>query len=387
MFKFLKRKKDQKPQDTNVEPQNPQINEDVSNVPSEENSIVESASAEKETPTTEEVSKHSKEQEALSLETPPQEKEEKKPSLFKRLTNSLSKTRNNLTSGLANIFLGKKVIDDELLEDIENLLITSDIGVDAAEELVLELTKGVSRKEIKDPQAVLSRLKSGLFDIIRPCEHPLVIDDTKQPFVILMIGVNGSGKTTTIGKLANKYMQEGKKVMLAAGDTFRAAAVEQLQVWGTRSQVPVIAQHTGADSASVAFDALSSAKAKQIDVLIIDTAGRLHTQSNLMEELKKVKRVLSKQEGSAPHEVMLVLDAGIGQNALAQAEKFNEAIGLDSVTITKLDGTAKGGMLFAIAKKLKLPIRFIGCGEKIEDLREFHAQEFIDALFVSEDNE
>lgn len=406
MFKFLKRNKDKKSEgQPKTEPQteNPSLEQaeepiDLASDLSKEAELISSSAQDDITeivePQTDIIQQDSPAQASensdlqdiqLPTEPKPENEKPKKVSLFKRLTSSLTKTRQNFTGGLANLFLGKKEIDDELLDEIETQLITADVGIEAAEELIKSITDGVSRKEIKDPQAVLAKLKDGLLDIIQPCEQPLNIDNSAGPYVIMMIGVNGSGKTTTIGKLANKLKAEGKSVMLAAGDTFRAAAIEQLQVWGHRNDVPVIAQHTGADSASVAFDALSSAKAKGIDVLIIDTAGRLHTADNLMEELKKVKRVLAKQLDSAPHEVMLVLDAGIGQNALLQAEKFNEAIGLNAITLTKLDGTAKGGILFAIAKKLKLPIRFIGCGERIEDLRSFNALEFIEALFAQEE--
>lgn len=301
-------------------------------------------------------------------------------SWFSRLKNSLSRTRSSFSEGLATLFLGKKEIDDELVEKIETLLLSADVGVEATQMIMRKLTEGVKRKELKDPAAVHAALQKALTDILLPCEQPFVIGDNR-PFVILMIGVNGAGKTTTIGKLAKKMQQEGLSVMLAAGDTFRAAAIEQLAVWGERNQVPVTAQHTGADSASVIFDAMQSAKAKNIEILIADTAGRLHTRDNLMDELKKVKRVLQKQDQSAPHEVWLVLDANTGQNALAQAKKFHEAMGVTGLILTKLDGTAKGGIIFAIANALKLPIRFIGVGEKVDDLRPFEAAAFVNALF------
>ena len=307
-----------------------------------------------------------------------------KRGLFSRLIQGLTRTRSGLSNGLADLTLGKKSIDDELLEDIETLLLTADVGVEATQRIITDLTHRVSRKELKDSEALLNALQQDMAAILSPCDAPLEIDAQHKPFVILMVGVNGAGKTTTIGKLAKRLQAEGRSVMLAAGDTFRAAAVEQLQTWGERNDVPVIAQQSGADSASVIFDALQSAQARNIDVLIADTAGRLHTQSNLMEELKKVKRVMGKLDDSAPHEVLLVVDAGTGQNALNQATQFNEAVGLTGITLTKLDGTAKGGVIFAIAHKLGIPIRFIGVGEGIDDLRPFNAEEFVAALFSSE---
>ena len=314
-----------------------------------------------------------------------QDDKEQAKGLFSRLKQGLSRTRHGLTDGLANVVLGAKTIDDDLMEQIEDLLITADLGMDATTRISNNLLAKVSRKELKDPEALFSALHDEMQAILVPCEQPLVIPEQNTPFVILVIGINGAGKTTTIGKMAKRLQNEGKSVMLAAGDTFRAAAVEQLQVWGQRNDIPVIAQHDGADSASVIFDALESAKSKNIDVVIADTAGRLHTQTNLMEELKKVKRVMSKIDATAPHEVMLVLDAGTGQNALNQAEQFHQAMQLTSVSLTKLDGTAKGGVIFAIAHKLGLPIRFIGVGEAIEDLRVFEANDFVDALFDKND--
>ena len=307
-----------------------------------------------------------------------------KRGLFGRLIQGLTRTRSGLTDGLADLTLGKKSIDDELLEDIETLLLTADVGVEATQRIISDLTNRVSRKELKDSEALFNALKDDMTAILSPCDAPLEIDTSHKPFVILMVGVNGAGKTTTIGKLAKRLQAEGRSVMLAAGDTFRAAAVEQLQTWGERNEVPVIAQQSGADSASVIFDALQAAQARNIDVLIADTAGRLHTQSNLMEELKKVKRVMTKLDESAPHEVLLVVDAGTGQNALTQAQQFNEAVNLTGITLTKLDGTAKGGVIFAIANKLGIPIRFIGVGEGIDDLRPFNAEEFVAALFSNE---
>ena len=299
---------------------------------------------------------------------------------FSRLKNSLSRTRSNFSQGLATLFLGKKEIDEDLLEAIETQLIIADVGVEATQHIIQVLTQGISRKELKDPSAVYTALQQALTKMLLPCQVPFPAI-SEQPFVILMIGVNGAGKTTTIGKLAKLFQQSDLSVMLAAGDTFRAAAIEQLQVWGERNQVPVLAQHTGADSASVIFDAFQSAKAKSIDVLIADTAGRLHTRDNLMDELKKVKRVIQKIDPQAPHEVLLVLDASTGQNGLVQAQKFHEALGVTGLVLTKLDGTAKGGIIFAIANKLGLPIRFIGVGEGIEDLRPFDAAQFVEALF------
>ena len=307
-----------------------------------------------------------------------------KRGLFSRLIQGLTRTRAGLASGLADLTLGKKSIDDELLEDIETLLLTADIGVEATQRIITDLTARVSRKELADSEALLGALKEDMTAILAPCDAPIEINTSHKPYVILMVGVNGAGKTTTIGKLARRLQAEGHSVMLAAGDTFRAAAVEQLQTWGERNDVPVIAQQSGADSASVIFDALQAAQARNIDVLIADTAGRLHTQSNLMEELKKVKRVMAKLDDSAPHEVLLVVDAGTGQNALNQATQFNQAVGLTGITLTKLDGTAKGGVIFAIAHKLGIPIRFIGVGEGIDDLRAFNAEEFVAALFSSE---
>ena len=301
--------------------------------------------------------------------------------LFSRLKQGLSRTRHGLTDGLANLVLGAKTIDDDLLEQIEDLLISADLGMDATLRISQHLLQKVSRNELKDPQALFAALHDEMQLILEPCEKPLLIPGQDTPFVILVVGINGAGKTTTIGKLAHRLQEEGKSVMLAAGDTFRAAAVEQLQVWGERNNIPVVAQHSGADSASVIYDAFESARARNIDVLIADTAGRLHTQSNLMEELKKVKRVISKLDANAPHEIMLVVDAGTEQNALNQAQEFNQAMQLTGITLTKLDGTAKGGVIFAIAHKLGLPIRFIGVGEGIEDLRVFEADDFVDALF------
>lgn len=303
---------------------------------------------------------------------------------FSRLVKGLLKTKQNIGAGFRSFFLGKK-IDDELFEELEEQLLMADIGVPTTTKIIKNLTEHASRKQLQDAELLYQQLKVEMAAILEPVAQPLVIDSTKKPYVILMVGVNGVGKTTTIGKLARKFQEEGKSVMLAAGDTFRAAAVEQLQVWGERNHIPVVAQSTGADSASVIFDAMQSAAARNIDILIADTAGRLQNKNNLMDELKKIVRVMKKYDETAPHEIMLTLDAGTGQNAISQAKLFNEAVGLTGISLTKLDGTAKGGVIFAIADQFNLPIRYIGVGEKIEDLREFNAQEFIDALFIHEE--
>ncbi|RMD71111.1 MAG: signal recognition particle-docking protein FtsY [Gammaproteobacteria bacterium] len=308
-----------------------------------------------------------------------------KPRLRERLAKRLSRTRESLTEKLSRLALGRKVIDAELLEEIETQLLMADVGVEATQQIIEDLTSRVKRKALKDPEALFRALREDMLAILRPVSQPLEIPDHIRPFIILVVGVNGSGKTTTIGKLAWQLKQGGLKVMLAAGDTFRAAAIEQLKVWGERIGVPVVAQHTGADAASVIFDAVQAARARGIDVLIADTAGRLHTQANLMEELKKVKRVIQKLDPSAPHEVLLVIDATAGQNALMQAMQFHQAVGVTGIAITKLDGTAKGGIVLAIAKRLGLPIRFIGVGEGLEDLRPFDAEEFVDALLSREE--
>ncbi|MHA6492018.1 signal recognition particle-docking protein FtsY [Pseudomonas borbori] len=308
--------------------------------------------------------------------------EEGKAGFLDRLKQGLSKTSASLGEGMASLFLGKKVIDDDLLDEIETRLLTADVGVEATTAIIQSLTQKVARKQLTDSGALYKALQQELAALLKPVEQPLQIDSGKQPYVILVVGVNGAGKTTTIGKLAKKLQQDGKKVMLAAGDTFRAAAVEQLQVWGERNQIAVIAQHTGADSASVIFDAVQAAKARGMDVLIADTAGRLHTKDNLMEELKKVRRVIGKLDDTAPHEVLLVLDAGTGQNAISQAKQFHQTVNLTGLALTKLDGTAKGGVIFALAKQFGLPIRYIGVGEGIDDLRTFEADAFVQALFA-----
>ena len=307
---------------------------------------------------------------------------EVKTGFFARLKQGLSKTSASIGEGMASLFLGKKAIDDDLLEEIETRLLTADVGVEATSVIIKNLTQKVARKQLTDADALYKSLQDELAAMLKPVEQPLKIESQNKPFVILVVGVNGAGKTTTIGKLAKKLQLEGKKVMLAAGDTFRAAAVEQLQVWGERNHIPVIAQHTGADSASVIFDAVQAAKARGIDVLIADTAGRLHTKDNLMEELKKVRRVIGKLDEDAPHEVLLVLDAGTGQNAISQAKQFNQTVALTGLALTKLDGTAKGGVIFALAKQFGIPIRFIGVGEGIDDLRTFESEPFVQALFA-----
>lgn len=311
--------------------------------------------------------------------------EQAKPGFFARLKQGLSKTSASIGEGMASLFLGKKVIDDDLLDEIETRLLTADVGVEATSAIVQNLTQKVARKQLADADALYKSLQEELAALLRPVEQPLKVQAQNKPYVILVVGVNGAGKTTTIGKLAKKLQLEGKKVMLAAGDTFRAAAVEQLQVWGERNQIPVIAQHTGADSASVIFDAVQAAKARGVDVLIADTAGRLHTKDNLMEELKKVRRVIGKLDVEAPHEVLLVLDAGTGQNAISQAKYFNQSVELTGLALTKLDGTAKGGVIFALGKQFNIPIRFIGVGEGIDDLRTFEAEPFVKALFAERD--
>ncbi|MBT2052069.1 signal recognition particle-docking protein FtsY [Enterobacter asburiae] len=312
--------------------------------------------------------------------------EQEKPTkegFFARLKRSLLKTKENLGSGFISLFRGKK-IDDDLFEELEEQLLIADVGVETTRKIIANLTEGASRKQLRDAEALYGLLKDEMGEILAKVDEPLNIEG-KTPFVILMVGVNGVGKTTTIGKLARQFEQQGKSVMLAAGDTFRAAAVEQLQVWGQRNNIPVIAQHTGADSASVIFDAIQAAKARNVDVLIADTAGRLQNKSHLMEELKKIVRVMKKLDEDAPHEIMLTIDASTGQNAISQAKLFNEAVGLTGIALTKLDGTAKGGVIFSVADQFGIPIRYIGVGERIEDLRPFKADDFIEALFARED--
>ncbi len=313
-----------------------------------------------------------------------QEQEKPSESFFVRLKRSLSRTKANIGAGFFGLFQGKK-IDDELFEELEEQLLLADVGMDTTVKIINNLTEKASRQQLRDGEALYHLLKQEMAEMLAKVEQPLQVDQQAQPYVILMVGVNGVGKTTTIGKLAKQFQAQGKKVMLAAGDTFRAAAVEQLQVWGERNQVPVIAQHTGADSASVIYDAIEAAKARGVDVVIADTAGRLQNKANLMEELKKIVRVMKKIDPQAPHEIMLTLDAGTGQNAISQAKLFSQAAPLTGITLTKLDGTAKGGVIFAIADQFQIPIRYIGVGEGIDDLRPFATQEFIDALFSRED--
>lgn len=381
---FFKRKK-KKPSDDI-------INAEQKPLPEEQSA----EAAQPEAQQAEQLQTHPASQESSSQEAPSQEAVEPEPepqqaepeaeqpaklSFFQRIKKGLSRTSGSLSSGLANLLLGKKEIDDELLEEIETLLLTSDIGIDATSEIIDDLTTSIDRKQLTDGDAVYASLQQHLAKLLAPVEQPLQIDASKSPYVILVVGVNGVGKTTTIGKLAKHLMNSGQKVVLAAGDTFRAAAVEQLQAWGERNQVPVIAQHTGADSASVIFDAMQAARSRGADVVIADTAGRLHNKSNLMEELSKVKRVMGKLDESAPHEVLLVLDAGTGQNALNQAEQFNQSVGITGLVLTKLDGTARGGIIFALSKRFNIPVRFIGVGETVDDLQPFAAKAFIDALF------
>ncbi len=393
MFSFLRRKKDQAETEVEESTVEQQIESPEETALPENEKPVDQSKAEESTPdeasldvsVDEATPAEESNAETEVSETKPEPAPAKKPGFFTRLKSGLSKTRRSFTDNIASLLLGRKEIDEDLLDELEMILLTADVGVDATDRIIRNLTDQVSRKELNDAEALFTALKTQLQQIIEPISQPLDVDNhlAKQegPYVILMVGINGVGKTTTIGKLAKKFQNEGKSVMLAAGDTFRAAAVEQLQTWGERNQVPVIAQKTGADSAAVIFDAIQSAKAKKIDVLIADTAGRLHTQSNLMEELKKVKRVIGKVDESAPHEVMLVIDAGTGQNALNQAQQFQQAVDVSGITVTKLDGTAKGGIVFALAEQTNIPVRFIGVGESIDDLRPFEAKEFTEALF------
>lgn len=325
--------------------------------------------------------------EATSQEPPqeqPQEKPKEKSSFFSRLKRGLAKTKANIGSGFANLFSGKK-IDDDLFEELETQLLMADLGVETTTNIIDKLTESAKRSELKSADTLYPLLKEHMSGLLKPVSEPLHIKPA-TPYVILMVGVNGVGKTTTIGKMAKQFQAQGKKVMLAAGDTFRAAAVEQLKVWGERNQIPVVAQATGSDSASVIFDAVQSAKARGMDILIADTAGRLQNKNHLMEELKKIVRVMQKLDPEAPHEIMLTIDASTGQNAISQTALFQEAVGLTGITLTKLDGTAKGGVIFALAEKFQIPIRFIGIGEGIDDLRHFNGQDFVDALFDTKDD-
>lgn len=371
MLKFLKRKLTSTPNEPEIELDQPTIEQDTANLKEADVQLE-----------TELTSPPAADIVAAEQELPISEPEipNNKVGFFNRLKQGLKKTRLGFVSGLQSL-VTKKAIDADLFHEIEDLLLLADVGVEVTQHVMAELTKRLSRQQLKDSTELLTALKHDLLQLLIPCEQPLLIQTDKQPMVLLVVGINGVGKTTTIGKLAKRLQLEGRSVMLAAGDTFRAAAVEQLQIWGQRNQIPVIAQQQGADSASVLFDAIQAAKARHIDVLIADTAGRLHTQNNLMEELKKVKRVMAKLDPTAPHEVLLVLDANTGQNALNQAQQFQQMIGVTGIALTKLDGTAKGGIIFALARKMAIPIRFIGIGEAIDDLREFKAKEFVDALF------
>ncbi|MGY5773618.1 signal recognition particle-docking protein FtsY [Vibrio antiquarius] len=372
------------------------VKEEAVEAPSEEQQTDAAAEQAEATPELEEEAKQSEaapaEAEAEAEAEEPQEpaaprvQEQEKPteSFFARLKRSLSRTKANIGAGFFGLFSGKK-IDEDLFEELEEQLLIADVGMNTTTKIINNLTEKATRGDLKDGEALYVLLKEEMAEILSKVEQPLEIDSNKTPYVILMVGVNGVGKTTTIGKLAKQFQTQGKKVMLAAGDTFRAAAVEQLQVWGERNNVPVIAQHTGADSASVIYDAIEAAKARGVDVVIADTAGRLQNKANLMEELRKIVRVMKKIDDSAPHEIMLTLDAGTGQNAISQAKLFSDVAPLTGITLTKLDGTAKGGVIFAIADQFGIPIRYIGVGEGIEDLRPFETQEFIDALFSREE--
>ncbi|HHF2916032.1 TPA: signal recognition particle-docking protein FtsY [Vibrio diabolicus] len=372
------------------------VKEEAVDAPSEEQQTDAAAEQAEATPELEEESKKAEaapaeaeaEAEAEEPQVPaaPRVQEQEKPteSFFARLKRSLSRTKANIGAGFFGLFSGKK-IDEDLFEELEEQLLIADVGMNTTTKIINNLTEKATRSDLKDGEALYGLLKEEMAEILSKVEQPLEIDSNKTPYVILMVGVNGVGKTTTIGKLAKQFQTQGKKVMLAAGDTFRAAAVEQLQVWGERNNVPVIAQHTGADSASVIYDAIEAAKARGVDVVIADTAGRLQNKANLMEELRKIVRVMKKIDDSAPHEIMLTLDAGTGQNAISQAKLFSDVAPLTGITLTKLDGTAKGGVIFAIADQFGIPIRYIGVGEGIEDLRPFETQEFIDALFSREE--
>jgi fused signal recognition particle receptor len=387
MFDFLKRKKNtNSPAATEAETLEPSLSE-AGNHPHANDSEANpsnAATAAANTPTdSQPTDNQTANQAANKLSDKSSDKLSDKPAgFFARLKQGLAKTRASFSNSMANLFLGKKVLDQDLLNEIEIALLTADVGVETTEQLIKTLTQKLARKELGDAQAAFQCLQEEMKQILRPCALPLTIASETKPYVMLVVGINGSGKTTTIGKLAHYLKQDNKNVILAAGDTFRAAAIEQLQVWGERNHIPVIAQQPGADTAAVIYDAMAAAQARKIDVLIADTAGRLHTQTNLMAELQKVKRVLGKLDPSAPHETLIVLDATLGQNALNQVQQFNQAMGVTGIVLTKLDGTAKGGIIFAIAKQMKLPIRFIGVGEGINDLRPFNADEFVQALFA-----
>ncbi|MFA0428593.1 signal recognition particle-docking protein FtsY [Vibrio sp. 10N.222.51.C5] len=352
--------------------------------PTEPEQALEEAQQEQQ-PVAAEAEAEAEQEEVVAPQAKVEEVQEKPTeSFFARLKRSLSRTKANIGAGFFGLFKGKQ-IDEDLFEELEEQLLIADVGMNTTVKIIENLTEKASRNDLKDGEALYGLLKEEMADILSQVEQPLVVDTTKTPYVILMVGVNGVGKTTTIGKLAKQFQNEGKKVMLAAGDTFRAAAVEQLQVWGQRNDVPVIAQHTGADSASVIYDAIEAAKARGVDVVIADTAGRLQNKSNLMEELRKIVRVMKKIDDSAPHEIMLTLDAGTGQNAISQAKLFSEVAPVTGITLTKLDGTAKGGVIFSIADQFQIPIRYIGVGEGIDDLRPFESKDFIEALFSREE--
>ena len=377
MFNLFKKKKPNQPQSTSI------VDNDGSDIAAESELTTEASTTVEQAPESVTTAKESPQETTLELAPEPSAEPQPEPSFFGSLAAKLARTKASIGSGIADLFVGRS-IDDELYEDLETQLLVADVGMHTTQNIIEHLTQTTQRSTLKDGDALLGALKEYMAQLLRKIEAPLipeVPDGQTGPFVILMVGVNGVGKTTTIGKMAKQFQQQGKKVMLAAGDTFRAAAVEQLQVWGERNNIPVVAQHTGADSASVLFDALQSAKAKNVDVLIADTAGRLQNKDHLMQELEKVVRVVKKLNPDAPHEIMLTIDAGTGQNAISQAKLFNDSVGLTGITLSKLDGTAKGGVIFSIADQFSIPVRYIGVGEAIDDLRIFKSKEFIDALF------
>lgn len=377
MFNIFKKKKPNQPQSTSI------VDNDANDIAVESELTTEASTTVEQEPVSVITAKESPQETTLELAPEPSAEPQPKPSFFSSLAAKLARTKASIGSGIADLFVGRR-IDDELYEDLETQLLVADVGMHTTQNIIEHLTQTNQRSTLKDGDALLGALKEYMAQLLTKIEAPLipeVPDGQTGPFVILMVGVNGVGKTTTIGKMAKQFQQQGKKVMLAAGDTFRAAAVEQLQVWGERNNIPVVAQHTGADSASVLFDALQSAKAKNVDVLIADTAGRLQNKDHLMQELEKVVRVIKKLNPDAPHEIMLTIDAGTGQNAISQAKLFNDSVGLTGITLSKLDGTAKGGVIFSIADQFSIPVRYIGVGEAIDDLRIFKSKEFIDALF------
>lgn len=377
MFNIFKKKKPNQPQSTSI------VDNDANDIAVESELTTEASTTVEQEPESVITAKETPQETTLELAPEPSVEPQPKPSFFSSLAAKLARTKASIGSGIADLFVGRS-IDDELYEDLETQLLVADVGMHTTQNIIEHLTQTTQRSTLKDGDALLGALKEYMAQLLTKIEAPLipeVPDGQTGPFVILMVGVNGVGKTTTIGKMAKQFQQQGKKVMLAAGDTFRAAAVEQLQVWGERNNIPVVAQHTGADSASVLFDALQSAKAKNVDVLIADTAGRLQNKDHLMQELEKVVRVIKKLNPDAPHEIMLTIDAGTGQNAISQAKLFNDSVGLTGITLSKLDGTAKGGVIFSIADQFSIPVRYIGVGEAIDDLRIFKSKEFIDALF------